>query len=221
MQDAAPGVTPVPRLFSLAGKDDKLVFETDGEQVPHVDTGVDQVPFRYEYALGGHFHRSCIPVESLHVDISFQSVAEISHFPLERLQGHLRHFTNLFRLPVFLYQHEQLLIRNRGALRFCRVRAFNFGDRRFGFGFYGLEVCNRLLTDRLLADRLFLAMGMGFREQEATFFLVKFLGQREDIKLDPNELRKVKWVKYEDIKNYFNFPRQVGLTDKIRDLLEE
>jgi non-canonical (house-cleaning) NTP pyrophosphatase/8-oxo-dGTP pyrophosphatase MutT (NUDIX family) len=60
-----------------------------------------------------------------------------------------------------------------------------------------------------------------YRGQEATFFLVKFLGQREDIKLDPNELRKVKWVKYEDIKNYFNFPRQVGLTDKIRDLLEE
>lgn len=57
-----------------------------------------------------------------------------------------------------------------------------------------------------------------YRGQEATFFLVKFLGQREDIKLDPNELRKVKWVKYDDIKNYFNFPRQVGLTDRLLDL---
>jgi len=57
-----------------------------------------------------------------------------------------------------------------------------------------------------------------YRGQEVTFFLVKFLGQRKDIKLDPNELRKVKWVKYDDIKNYFNFPRQVGLTDKLRDL---
>jgi len=60
-----------------------------------------------------------------------------------------------------------------------------------------------------------------YRGQEATFFLVKFLGRKEDIKLDRNELRKVKWVKYKDIKNYFNFSRQVGLTDKIRDLLEE
>ena len=57
-----------------------------------------------------------------------------------------------------------------------------------------------------------------FRGQEATFFLVKFLGKKEEIKLDRNELRKVKWVKYDDIKNYFNFPRQIGLTDKLRDL---
>jgi len=60
-----------------------------------------------------------------------------------------------------------------------------------------------------------------YRGQEVTFFLVKFLGQKEDIKLDPNELRKVKWVKYEDIKSHFRFSRQIGLTDKIRDLLDE
>ncbi len=59
-----------------------------------------------------------------------------------------------------------------------------------------------------------------YRGQEATFFLVKFLGKKEEIKLDPNELRKVNWVKYDDIKNYFNFPRQVGLTDKLRDLFD-
>lgn len=60
-----------------------------------------------------------------------------------------------------------------------------------------------------------------YRGQEATFFLVKFFGQREDIKLDLNELRKIKWVKYEDIKNHFKFSRQIELTDKISDLLRE
>jgi len=60
-----------------------------------------------------------------------------------------------------------------------------------------------------------------YRGQEATFFLVKFSSKREDIKLDPNELRKAKWVKYEDIKNHFKFSRQIGLTDKLRDLVEE
>ncbi len=59
-----------------------------------------------------------------------------------------------------------------------------------------------------------------FRGQEVTFFLIKFFGQKKDVKPDPKELRKVKWVKYSDIKKYFNFPWQIGLTDKLRDLFD-
>ena len=58
-----------------------------------------------------------------------------------------------------------------------------------------------------------------YRGQEATFFLVRFLGNKKEIEIDKNELRKIKWVKLKDIQKHFNFDRQKGITNKISDLL--
>lgn len=59
-----------------------------------------------------------------------------------------------------------------------------------------------------------------YRGQEVTYFLVKFTGEKEEIKSDPKEIRKIKWIKREEIKDHFNFPRQEKTTKKVlNDLL--
>jgi putative (di)nucleoside polyphosphate hydrolase len=39
-------------------------------------------------------------------------------------------------------------------------------------------------------------------------FLVMFTGAREEIVIKPDEIRGVKWVKYSELKDCFNFPNQ-------------
>lgn len=55
-----------------------------------------------------------------------------------------------------------------------------------------------------------------YRGQEASLFLVKFTGERVDIKPDPIELRQVKWVKYEDFKDHFHFHDLMDLVKKLK-----
>ncbi|BCX14463.1 MAG: hypothetical protein KatS3mg088_146 [Patescibacteria group bacterium] len=45
--------------------------------------------------------------------------------------------------------------------------------------------------------------------QKVGYYLIRFTGQRSDIKPDPREIRKVKWVKEGDLKDYFVFPNQL------------
>ncbi|MDP2684039.1 MAG: NUDIX domain-containing protein [bacterium] len=51
--------------------------------------------------------------------------------------------------------------------------------------------------------------------QSARHFIVKFTGIKTDIKLDPIEIRKVKWIKRSEFKNYFHFPNQVKITEDV------
>ena len=53
-----------------------------------------------------------------------------------------------------------------------------------------------------------LKAGYRWRGQSARFFLVKFTGKKNEIKIDKKELRQVKWVKREEIKNHFHFKKQ-------------
>lgn len=48
-----------------------------------------------------------------------------------------------------------------------------------------------------------------------TVFLVKFIGENDDIKPDPVEIRKIKWVTYDELKVYLNFPRQWDETEQL------
>ena len=47
-----------------------------------------------------------------------------------------------------------------------------------------------------------------FRGQEQHQFLVKFTGVTEDIVIDPKELKKVKWVAYNELQAHFTFDNQ-------------
>lgn len=53
------------------------------------------------------------------------------------------------------------------------------------------------------------------RGQEQTSFLVKFKGKKEDIKIQPEELRKIKWVEYDELKDHFTFPKQWNYAEKV------
>ncbi len=57
--------------------------------------------------------------------------------------------------------------------------------------------------------------GIMHRGQEQTSFLVKFKGKKEDIKIQPKELRRIKWVKYDELKDHFTFPNQWSYAEKV------
>lgn len=46
-------------------------------------------------------------------------------------------------------------------------------------------------------------------------FMVKFVGTKTDIKPDPSEIRKIKWIKRGEFKDYLRFPNQLKITEDI------
>lgn len=50
--------------------------------------------------------------------------------------------------------------------------------------------------------------GVTYRGQIQDQYLVMFTGDDSEIVLQPNELRKFKWVKYDELKDHFIFPNQ-------------
>jgi 8-oxo-dGTP pyrophosphatase MutT (NUDIX family) len=57
-----------------------------------------------------------------------------------------------------------------------------------------------------------------YRGQERVRFLVKFLGNNDEIKIEDDENRKFKWIKIEELKKYLIIP---GYFEKIRKALTE
>jgi len=49
--------------------------------------------------------------------------------------------------------------------------------------------------------------------QTQRHFLVKFIGEREDIEPDPIEIRKIKWIKRNELKKYLGFKNQLNQTE--------
>ncbi|MFH1543127.1 MAG: NUDIX domain-containing protein [Patescibacteria group bacterium] len=47
-----------------------------------------------------------------------------------------------------------------------------------------------------------------YKGQVQDQFLVMFTGSRQEIVTKPDEIRKIKWVKYAELQNHFNFPNQ-------------
>lgn len=44
--------------------------------------------------------------------------------------------------------------------------------------------------------------------QRKEIFLVKFIGNKEEIKIQPDEIRNLKWVAFEELKDHLIFPDQ-------------
>ena len=57
-----------------------------------------------------------------------------------------------------------------------------------------------------------------FRGQEITQFLIKFLGERGDLKPEVEEIRLIKWVFPKELSSYLIFPNQM---QKMEVLLDE
>jgi len=53
-----------------------------------------------------------------------------------------------------------------------------------------------------------LKKGNKYKGQEQAQFIVRFLGEDEEIKIQEAEIRAYKWVNYEDLESHLNFPDQ-------------
>jgi len=63
--------------------------------------------------------------------------------------------------------------------------------------------------------------GVLFRGQRQEQFLVRFWGDKSSLKVDENELKAIKWVTLDELKNYFIFPGQWEMAEKLfEELLE-
>ena len=51
--------------------------------------------------------------------------------------------------------------------------------------------------------------------QSQRHFIVKFIGTEKDIKPDPSEIRKVKWIKRNEFKKYLKFPNQLKNVEEV------
>lgn len=51
--------------------------------------------------------------------------------------------------------------------------------------------------------------------QSARHFIVKFTGIKSDIRPDSSEIRKVKWIKRNEFKDYLHFPNQVKIAEEV------
>jgi 8-oxo-dGTP pyrophosphatase MutT (NUDIX family) len=51
--------------------------------------------------------------------------------------------------------------------------------------------------------------------QSQRHFVVKFVGIKTDIKPDPSEIKKIKWIKRSEFKDYLRFPNQLKITEDI------
>ena len=60
--------------------------------------------------------------------------------------------------------------------------------------------------------------GSTYKGQTVNYFLVEFTGDKIDLKPDPVELKNMKWVRYEELRDHFNFPHQWKTT---KGILEE
>jgi putative (di)nucleoside polyphosphate hydrolase len=63
--------------------------------------------------------------------------------------------------------------------------------------------------------------GKRWQGQRQSQFLVKFTGKKSDIKPNPNEIRKIKWVSVEELQKHLVFPNQWEVADTvIKELLD-
>lgn len=60
--------------------------------------------------------------------------------------------------------------------------------------------------------------GKTYKGQERTRFLVEFLGSKDEIKIQEEEIRKYQWIKIKDLKKYLVFP---GYFKRIKKVLKE
>lgn len=54
-----------------------------------------------------------------------------------------------------------------------------------------------------------------YRGQEESYFLVKFTGDKDDMNIQEEELRAVKWVTYDELKDHLTFDRHKNIVEDV------
>lgn len=91
------------------------------------------------------------------------------------------------------------------------------GTTKFEIIFKSKNLITYNWSFRLIMRKCF-KMSEIYLGQSARHFIVKFIGTEKDIKPNPPEIRKVKWIKRNEFKNYLKFPNQLSITE---DVLKE
>ncbi len=73
-------------------------------------------------------------------------------------------------------------------------------------------------SDKLIAKDISQKKVNIYRGQVEQIFLVRFFGKKEDIRPDYNEIRQVKWIRFDEFKDHFHFH---GLPELIKKLKYE
>lgn len=99
----------------------------------------------------------------------------------------------------------------RGLLRELREE---LGTNKFKIVFKSKNLVSYNWPFKVIIQRIFkkheLYLGQSQRQ-----FVVKFVGNKTDIKPDPSEIRKIKWIKRSEFKKYLRFPNQVKITEDV------
>jgi len=72
---------------------------------------------------------------------------------------------------------------------------------------------NYVIAKRLKAE------GRTWKGQEVAHIQLKFTGEKSDIKLDPGEIRNIKWVNIKDLEGHFIIPNQWNVAKKVLEEL--
>ena len=98
-----------------------------------------------------------------------------------------------------------------------RELAEELGNNKFEIVKVGKELDKYNWSEEYILER-FKKHGDLHRGQERVRFLVKFLGENTEIKIQEEEIRKLKWIKIKDLKKYLIFP---GYFERIKKVLAE
>ncbi len=81
------------------------------------------------------------------------------------------------------------------------------------------KVVNEFSWPQKIIEETFQRRGRTWKGQSQEQYLVKFIGNKKNIKINPREIKKIKWIKESEFKKHFNFPGQYQLARKtIKDL---
>jgi len=57
--------------------------------------------------------------------------------------------------------------------------------------------------------------GKYFRGQQLKYFLIKFLGNKSDLKFQKEEIKAIKWIIYDQLSEHLIFPDQFASAEKV------
>lgn len=88
------------------------------------------------------------------------------------------------------------------------------GTNKFKIVFKSKNLVTYNWPSKVIIQRIFKKHEV-YLGQSQRQFIVKFVGKKSDIKPDPSEIRKIKWIKRSEFKDYLHFPNQVKITEEI------
>ncbi len=88
------------------------------------------------------------------------------------------------------------------------------GTNKFKIVFKSKNLASYNWPWKVIIQRIFkkhqLYLGQSQRQ-----FIVKFVGIKTDIKPDPSEIRKIKWIKRSEFRDHLRFPNQLKITEAV------